>query len=111
MANGKDFVRVKEFMDRMGINTQTELGEMVGVGQGAVSAWGKGTNFPDWHTSRALLRLGMTTEELYGETFAATARTDAERLRDMLRKVMDRTIDGLDLEKEIGGAGDGATGP
>lgn len=111
MSNGKDFVDVKSFMKRAGFKNQTELGDRLGVGQGAVSSWGNGTNFPDWHMSRELLRLGMTVEELYGETFTMTAKSDAEVLREKLRKVMDKALDGLELDKVIGGAGNGAKEP
>lgn len=65
-------VKVQEFMERMGIKTQADLGRLVGVGQSAVSAWNSGVNGPTYETSIKLLRMGMTLDELYGESFGYT---------------------------------------
>ena len=56
-------------MERMGIKTQSELGRLLGVGQSAISAWNSGVNGPTHETCIKLLRMGMTLDELFGESF------------------------------------------
>lgn len=46
--------------------TQTELAALLGIAPQNVSRWAKGDGVPSYDVCSRLLRLGMTTRELFG---------------------------------------------
>lgn len=93
-------VRIDEFMKRTGIRNQTELADRLHVSQGAVSAWNAGVSKPTYDTCLALLRMGMTIEELFGETFPMSA-TDGpdEEFDRRLKRSLGRLFSGLGMSQ------------
>lgn len=69
-------VNIDSFIKRKGYRNQTELARLLGVSQGTVSAWATGASAPTYEMARKLLRLGMTTKELYNEDFPDGAAPD-----------------------------------
>lgn len=73
-----DGIRIKEFIERVGIRSQEELAQRLGVTNITVSNWAAGKRFPTHETEVKLLEMGMTVEELFGKPFpsSANAATD-----------------------------------
>lgn len=66
-------IKIKEFIDRVGIKSQEDLARRLGVGKGTVSMWAKGKRYPTHQTEAELLEMGMTVEELFGKAYPSTA--------------------------------------
>jgi len=66
-------IKIKEFIDRVGIKSQEDLARRLGVGKGTVSMWAKGKRYPTHQTEAELLEMGMTVEELFGKPYPSTA--------------------------------------
>ena len=62
-------IRINEFMERKGIKNQTELAKMLGLTQSAISSWNSGVRAPTHEMCEALLKMGMTLRELFGDEF------------------------------------------
>ena len=88
---------IKEFLaregERLGIHTQEELADVLGVSGQAVSYWAKGKKFPPHKTEDRLLRMGMTVEELFGYPYPSSA--DALRQKGALWEVAENSIQNL----------------
>jgi transcriptional regulator with XRE-family HTH domain len=59
-------IRIYEFMERVGIRSQQELADRLGLTQSAISAWNSGVRAPTYETCAQLLKMGMTQFELFG---------------------------------------------
>lgn len=79
-------VRVQEFMERKGIKNQTELAERLGLKQSAISAWNSGTNAPKHDTCVALLKMGMTFRELFGDEFPDITFAQMKEMLNLSKK-------------------------
>lgn len=75
-------IRIKEFTKRIGIS-QEELAKALGVSSNTVSMWANGKRYPTHLAGKAMLDMGMTTEELYGKPYPSSVDS-AEN--DMRRK-------------------------
>lgn len=62
-------VKVKEFIARVGIKSQNDLADQLGVSPATVYKWASGERKPEFEMVRKLKRLGITDYELFGETF------------------------------------------
>lgn len=61
-------MRIKDMRHRLGIRTQADLAEKLGVSVAAVSAWECGARKPSYEVCAKLLAMGATVEELFGTT-------------------------------------------
>ena len=88
-------LKVKEFLaregERLGIRTQEELAEVLGVTDQTVSNWVKGKTFPTHQTEYRLLTMGMTIGELFGPEIweAVKKRVAAERSEEAFDRKTD----------------------
>jgi transcriptional regulator with XRE-family HTH domain len=92
-------VRIKEFIDRVGIKSQEELAERLGVTNNTISLWAKGKRYPTHQMEVQLYEMGMTTEELFGKAYpssANAARDDFDRKSDFFIKKLFDKIDKLE---------------
>lgn len=71
-------MKIKEFILRVGIKSQEELAERLGVKPETVYAWTAGARKPTHETIVALYELGMTTEEIFGKPYPSSARSASE---------------------------------
>lgn len=81
-------IKIKEFIDRVGIKSQEDLARRLGVGKGTVSMWAKGKRYPTHQTETELLEMGMTVEELFGKPYPSTVR-DLKPRSEMLDIMID----------------------
>lgn len=91
-------LKIKEFIDRVGIKSQNALAEKLGVSAQTVSNWAKGEKFPTHETEIKLLDMGMTVAELFGKPYPSTVdAVDAEfkRKADYLARSLLANIDKL----------------
>lgn len=51
---------------KMGLKTQSELAERLGISVAAVSAWEKGNRHPSYNICGQLLGMGASVEDLFG---------------------------------------------
>ena len=93
-------VRIQEFMTRMGIKTQAELADRLGTTQSSISAWSNGTSAPTHEMGRKLLRMGMTVEELYDETFPMSTKNPDDEFDLKLKKSLARLFGGLEVNNK-----------
>lgn len=91
-------VKVKEFITRVGIRSQDELAERLGISASTVYSWTQGTRTPTYDVCVKLRRLGMTDYELFGEAFP----TDEEIYKARVMRSLDRFLAdiGIDSNKE-----------
>lgn len=88
-------LKVKEFLaregERLGIRTQEELAEVLGVTDQTVSNWSNAVTFPPHKTEYRLLLMGMTIEELFGPEIweAVKKRVAAERSEESFDRKTD----------------------
>lgn len=68
-----DGIRIREFIERVGIRSQEELAQRLGVTNTTVSNWAKGKKFPTHETEVKLLEMGMTVAELFGKPYPSSA--------------------------------------
>jgi len=61
MSNG-----FRDFRERIGVKTQTELAKTLGIKPSNVSEWEAGTGYPSYITMKKLFEMGATVEELFG---------------------------------------------
>jgi len=59
-------VKIYEFMQRKGIRNQQEFADILGLTQSTISAWNAGVRNPTYEICVELLKMGMTTDELFG---------------------------------------------
>lgn len=91
-------LKIKEFIDRVGIRSQKELAARLGVSAQTISNWAKGEKFPTHETEVRMLEMGMTVTELFGKPFPSTVdAVDAEfkRKADYLARSLLANIDKL----------------
>lgn len=81
-------IKIKEFINRVGIKSQEDLARRLGVGKGTVSMWAKGKRYPTHQTEAELLEMGMTIEELFGKAYPSTVR-DLKPRSEMLDIMID----------------------
>ena len=91
-------VKVKEFIARVGIKSQDELAERLGISASTVYSWTQGNRIPTYEVCVKLRRLGMTDYELFGEVFP----TDEEIYNARVMRSLDRFLAdiGIDSTKE-----------
>jgi len=58
--------RIRDFRERIGLKTQTELAKLLGIKAANISEWEKGTGSPSFAQAKKLFELGITVEELFG---------------------------------------------
>lgn len=93
-----DGLKIKEFIERVGIRSQKALAAELGVSPQTVTKWANGEQFPTHETEGRLLDMGMTVEELFGKPYPATVdAVDAEfkRKADYLARALLANIDKL----------------
>lgn len=95
MAEG---LRIKEFIERVGIKSQEDLADQLGVTPQTVSKWANGKQFPPHETEEKMLKMGMTVEELFGFPYpssANAAREDFDRKAGFFMQKLFEKIDKL----------------
>lgn len=60
-------IKIKEFIERVGIEDQKVLAKTLGVTEATISNWAKGKQFPTHQMEERLMLMGMTFEELFGK--------------------------------------------
>lgn len=65
-------VQIKDFINRIGIKSQEELADRLGVSNQTVSNWVKGKTYPTHQTEEQLLEMGITVEELFGKAYPSS---------------------------------------
>lgn len=85
-------LRIKEFVLRAGIKSLDELAARLGVKPVTVYAWSNGSRKPSWDMIDALYKVGMTTEEIFGEAYPSSVRYTHDELVDVLTDSFERTI-------------------
>lgn len=66
-------IRIKEFINRVGIMSQEELARKLNVSNNTISNWANGKRFPTHETESQLFEMGMTTEEMFGKPYPSSA--------------------------------------
>lgn len=93
---GMEGIRIKEFIDRVGIKSQEELARKLNVSNNTISNWAKGKRFPTHETEFQLLEMGMTVEELFGKPYPSSA--DAIGRKSSMWDVMEDSLQNMILE-------------
>lgn len=91
-------IRIKDFIERVGIKSQEDLAKMLGVTNNTISLWAKGKRYPTHQMSTRLLDMGMTVEELFGKPYpssANVARADFDRKANFFMNKLFEKIDNL----------------
>jgi transcriptional regulator with XRE-family HTH domain len=83
-------IKVKEFIERVGIASQKELAKRLGVTQVTVSKWAKGTGTPTFEMCRTLLDMGMVVEELFGRPYPSSVA--ALEPQGAMRELMENSL-------------------
>ena len=93
-------LKVKEFLaregERLGIRTQEELAEALGVTDQTVSNWSNAVTFPPHKTEYRLLLMGMTIEELFGPEIWERSEEAFDRKTDFFMQKLFDKIDKLE---------------
>lgn len=89
-------MRIKEFILRVGIKSQEELAEKLGVTPAAVYSWTNGSRKPGWEMIVALYELGATTEEIFGKAYLSSVKSSHDGLASQLSRKLDEICNKLD---------------
>lgn len=90
---GMEGIRIKEFIDRVGIKSQEELARRLKVTKNTVTNWAKGKRFPTHETEFQLFEMGMTTEEMFGKPYPSSA--DDINRKSSLWDVMENSLQNM----------------
>ena len=80
---------IVKFLSRKGY-TQSDLSRLLGTSPANVNKWVNGDGYPSFELCVKLLRLGITTEELFGVQCESDVRPNefTQRVRDALREII-----------------------
>lgn len=85
-------IRIYEFMERVGIRSQQELADRLGLTQSAISAWNSGVRAPTYETCVQLLKMGMTQFELFGIDQQPPVKTENVNFSSEVKRVIIKAL-------------------